>query len=128
VSAEINAVTVDCRDPRRQAAWWAKVLSYEMTERNRDEFKVSDPGGQPISLYFMRVPESKVVKNRLHLDLATDGPMELEVARLTDLGARVIDVRQDPQTLGNPDTWTVMQDPEGNEFCVTSWTTVTGWS
>lgn len=47
----------------------------------------------PPPLYFMRVPESKVVKNRLHLDLATDGPMELEVARLTDLGARVIDVR-----------------------------------
>ena len=73
-----------------------------MTERNKDEFKVSDPGGQPISLYFMRVPELKVVKNRLHFDLATDGPMQLEVARLTDPGARVIDSARIPQRSKTP--------------------------
>jgi hypothetical protein len=111
VSAQILAVVVDCRDPRRQAAFWATVLSYEMTERNKGEFKVSDPDGQRGSLYFMRVPESRVVKNRLHPDLATDGGMELEVARLTERGARVIDIRHDPDVLKYPDMWTVMQDP-----------------
>jgi glyoxalase superfamily protein len=99
-----------------------------MTERNRDEFKVSDRGGEGASLYFMQVPEPKVIKNRLHLDLITDGSMEEEVARLPELGARVIEVRHDPEELQSPDTWTVMQDPEGNEFCVSSWATVTNWN
>jgi Glyoxalase-like domain len=88
MAAQILAMVVDCRDPRRQAAFWGAALSYEVTERNRDEFKVSDRGGERGSLYFMRVPEPKVVKNRLHLDLVTHGSMEEEVARLTELGAR----------------------------------------
>jgi hypothetical protein len=127
LSATILAVIVDCREPRRQADFWASVLSYDVTERNRDEFKVSDPKGQGGALYFMRVPEAKVVKNRLHIDLVTEGSMEDEVERLTSLGGRVIEVRKDPDSLENPDTWTVMEDPEGNEFCVSSWTTITDW-
>ena len=46
---------------------------------------------------------------------------------LVQAGAHVVEVRQDPDSLSNPDTWTVMQDPEGNEFCVTSSASVTGW-
>jgi hypothetical protein len=76
----------------------------------------------------MRVPEPKIAKNRLHLDLVTEGPMEFEVARLVEMGARVVDVRHDPATYDNPDHWTVMTDPEGHEFCVTSWATLTGMS
>ncbi len=98
------------------------------TERNTDEYKVSGgvPGGP--SLYFMKVPERKVAKNRLHLDLLTEGQMESEVARLVEAGARVVEVREDPGSLQNPDTWTVLADPEDNEFCVTSKRTLTGWS
>jgi hypothetical protein len=121
------AVIVDCRDPRRQADFWAQALSHVASERNTDEFQVADPAGASSSLYFMKVPEPKVGKNRLHIDLVSDGPMEAEVARLVALGARVVEVRQDPDTLANPDTWTVMQDPEDNEFCVTSSLTLTGW-
>lgn len=129
MALEVFAVIVDCRDPRRQAEFWAEALSQVVNERNTDEFQVHDSSGvgSGASLYFMRVPEPKVGKNRLHIDLLTQGPMEPEVERLVALGARVVDVRQDPESLDNPDTWTVLQDPEGNEFCVTSSRTLTGW-
>jgi len=56
------------------------------------------------------------------------GTMESEVARLVDAGASVIEVREDPESLQNPDKWTVLADLEGNEFCVTSTSTLTGWT
>jgi predicted enzyme related to lactoylglutathione lyase len=128
VSATLLVVVVDCHDPRRQAEFWAQALAYKVSQRNPDEFRVSDPRGAGGSLYFMKVPEPKVGKNRLHLDLATPGSMEAEVARLVEAGAQVVEVRQDPSSLDNPDTWTVMRDPEGNEFCVTSTATLSGWA
>jgi Glyoxalase-like domain len=127
-SLSIFAIIVDCLDPRRQADWWANVLSYQVTERNTDEYQVGEGVPRRPSLYFMKVPERKVLKNRLHLDLITEGPMESEVARLVEAGARVVEVREDPDSLQNPDRWTVLTDPEDNEFCVTSRRTLTGWS
>ena len=126
ISASLLAVIVDCHDPLRQAEFWSQALAYKVRQRNPGEFLVSDPAGVGASLYFMKVPEPKVGKNRLHLDLVTSGPMEAEVARLAQAGAEVIEVRQDPASYDNPDTWTVMRDPEGNEFCVTSTATLTG--
>jgi len=126
ISASLLAVIVDCRDPRHQAEFWARVLAYKVSQRNPDEFLVSDPVGAGGSLYFMKVPEPKVGKNRLHLDLVTSGSMEAEVARMIEAGAELVEVRQDPASFDNPDTWTVMRDPEGNEFCVTSTSTLTG--
>ena len=77
MSLALFAIIVDCQDPRRQADWWANVLSFQVSERNTDEFQVGEGvPGRP-SLYFMKVPEAKVVKNRLHLDLLTEGPMEI---------------------------------------------------
>ena len=128
MSLSVFAIIVDCQEPRRQAEWWAKVLSFQLSERNTDEFQVGEGIAGTPSLYFMKVPEPKVVKNRLHLDLLTEGPMEPEVARLVEAGARVVEVRDDPDSLQNPDRWTVLADPEGNEFCVTSTQTLTGWS
>ena len=127
VPVSLLAVIVDCRDPHSQAEFWAQVLAYKVNQRNTDEFQVSDPAGVGGSLYFMKVPEPKVGKNRLHLDLVTSGSMEDEVMRLVGAGAQLVEVRQDPASLDNPDTWTVMRDPEGNEFCVTSTSTMTGW-
>jgi len=127
VPVSLLAVVVDCRDPLRQAEFWAQVLAYKLSRRNPGEFQVSDPAGVGGSLYFMKVPEPKVGKNRLHLDLVTSGSMEDEVMRLAGAGAELVEVRQDPAFLDNPDTWTVMRDPEGNEFCVTSASTITGW-
>jgi hypothetical protein len=88
VSVSLLAVIVDCHDPRRQAEWWAQVLAYEVNQRNPGEFQVSDHAGAGGSLYFMKVPEPKVGKNRLHLDLVTPGSMEAEVARLAEAGAQ----------------------------------------
>ena len=82
VSLSLLAVIVDCRDPRRQAEFWAHALAYRVSQRNPDEFLVSDPAGTGGSLYFMKVPEPKTGKNRLHLDVVTSGSMEAEVARL----------------------------------------------
>jgi hypothetical protein len=128
VSVSLLAVVVDCHDPLRQAEFWAQALAYKVSQRNPDEFQVSDPAGAGRSLYFMKVPEPKTGKNRLHLDLVTDGSMEAEVVRLVEAGAQLIEVRQDPASYDNPDSWTVMRDPEGNEFCVSSTATLTGWA
>ena len=128
MSASLLAVVVDCYDPLRQAEFWAQALAYKVSQRNPDEFQVSDPTGAGRSLYFMKVPERKAGKNRLHLELVTDGSMEAEVTRLVEFGAQLIEVRQDPASYDNPDTWTVMRDPEGNEFCVSSTVTLTGWA
>ena len=129
MTLKVFTVVIDCTDPRRQADFWAEALSCDVRERNPDEYLVSDPAGKAFPLYFMKVPEPKVGKNRFHLDLVTEGSMSEEVDRLVKLGARLIDVRQDdPQTHDNPDTWTVLEDLEGNVFCLTSSTTLSGWT
>lgn len=128
MAASLLAVVVDCHDPFKQAQFWATALSCGVVERNADEFALIDERGKSRTLYFVKVPEPKITKNRVHVDLLTDGSMHAEVARLVAAGAHVIDVRQDPDSLANPDMWTVLQDPEGNEFCVTSSATLTGWA
>ena len=126
MAISVLAVVADCRDSLSLARWWADVLDRQMSERNPGEYEVSDPGRRDTPLYFMNVPEPKSGKNRLHIDISTDAPLEEEVARLVAVGATLFEMRQDPPTLPNPDTWAVMQDPEGNEFCVFNSDTVTG--
>jgi hypothetical protein len=129
MTLNVFTVVIDCVDPRRQADFWAQVLSCDVRERNPDEYLVSDPAGEAFPLYFMKVPEPKVGKNRFHLDLVTDDSMTDEVNRIVKLGARVIEARQDDaDTHDNPDTWTVLEDLEGNVFCVTSSATLSGWT
>lgn len=109
MSAFIINVTFDAVEPRRLAEFWAAVTGYE-PESVSDEvvrLRATDPRGVR-RLIFWKVPEPKTAKTRVHIDLATkDG--ELEVERLKSLGA--IEVARFP-------AWTVMADPEGNEFCV----------
>lgn len=128
MSVSLFAVVVDCHDPEQLAQFWANALRWRSMRRNEGEFQVGDPDAGEVSLYFMSVPEPKVVKNRLHLDVLADGPMEVEVDRLIELGADLVQVRQDPDSFDNPDSWTVLTDPEGNEFCVTSTASLTGWA
>jgi Glyoxalase-like domain len=125
--ASILAVTVDCGDASQQAQFWSTVLSRTVVERNPDEFLVSDATGRTVPLYFMNVPEPKAGKNRWHLDLVTESPLADEVRRLTDLGAQLIEIRQEPDSMASPDTWAVLEDPEGNVFCVNNSATVSNW-
>lgn len=107
---QLRDIVIDCRHAPSLARFWADALDdYEIEDVDDDE---SEPGvlveGPGPSLYFQQVPEPKAGKNRMHIDLV-GGPREAEVARLERMGARVLQVY---------DEWTVMQDPEGNEFCV----------
>ena len=117
---EILCITFDCRDPLAQARFWATVLSYEIdrTWERFDEIQIDDPTGSGPPIYFMKVPEGKVVKNRVHLDVQPETSIEEEVVRLEEAGAHAVVTRQDPAGFEGPYIWTVMQDPEGNEFCV----------
>jgi len=118
--SSVFCVTFDCRDPERVARFWATALSYEvdLTWESFGEVLAADPAGTGPALYFMTVPESKTVKNRVHLDLVAEPSMEEEVARLVAAGAKAVVTRQDPEGFKDPYRWTVMEDPEGNEFCV----------
>ena len=114
MGVRIDSVTFDCTDPMRVAAFWAEALAFDLDpESDADGARVRDPSGRTDSLYFQPVPEGKVVKNRLHIDLRPSGSMAAEVERLTGLGA-TIRGRVDEEG----SFWTVMLDPEGNELCV----------
>jgi len=127
VAASILAVVVDCVDASAQARFSRVALDRLVIERNPREYRVGDPATDATVLYFMDVPEPNVTKNRLHIDVITDGDLAIEVDRLHVLGAALTEYRTDASTLTNPDRWAVMTDPEGNEFCVTSTSTLSGW-
>jgi predicted enzyme related to lactoylglutathione lyase len=122
MAVTMRYVVFDCRDPRAVAEFWATALGYVIDAPNEDsagEVLLDDPNGAGTSLGFMTVPEGKVVKNRVHIDVFPDTSMEIEVQRLIDAGASVVEERQDPlEGYIDPCVWTVMLDPEGNEFCV----------
>lgn len=133
-------VTFDVADPHAQAAFWAQVLGLEvedhsdlvdqlvaggripaedrMTVNGRSAFRdvaaCRDPRGVEPRFYFQKVPEGKVAKNRMHLDIHVEPDRKAdEVARLTGLGAELIETHDDRGPLAY-----VMRDPEGNEFCL----------
>ncbi|MGZ8571782.1 MAG: VOC family protein [Actinomycetota bacterium] len=117
---KVYYVTFDCADPRRLAEFWATALSYVVDAPNEDagEVELLDPSGDGPPLLFMKVPETKTVKNRVHLDLIPESTIEAEVERLEAVGARALTTLQDPEGYEGRHIWTVLQDPEGNEFCV----------
>lgn len=115
MTLRIQSFSIDSTDPSRLAGFWEQALGWRRTEDTPDEVALEPPAGSPPEipdLLFLRVPEEKAGKNRLHLDLR---PLdqEAEVARLEALGARRVDIGQGPDV-----TWVVLADPDGNEFCV----------
>lgn len=106
-------VAIDCHDFAALGHWWADALGWDIIDESDDEIELRDPSGVGPTLYFGNVPETKTIKNRLHLDFVPDD-QRAEVDRLTDMGARRVDIGQGDVT------WVVMADPEGNEFCVLS--------
>lgn len=141
-------VVIDAHDPRSLGAFWAVALGYVEEpppagfadwdaaldawgyppERRNSAYAVIDPTGTGPRVFFQQVPEDKIVKNRVHLDLraaaaAGADPTDREASkaarwaharRLVDLGGRVLTEVDDPRD----GAWIVMADPEGNEFCV----------
>jgi hypothetical protein len=112
VASTINTVSFDCADPRRLAEFWCIALGYEALDVEDDEAFIG-PSGCGSGLYFQRVPEGKVVKNRIHLDLRPPRSMADEVERLRNAGATDQRFVEEEGSF-----WTIMLDPEGNEFCV----------
>ncbi|MDJ1132123.1 VOC family protein [Streptomyces iconiensis] len=108
------AVVVDCADPREMARFWGGAMDWALHEVTDEHATLRSAKGVGPYLEFLRTPEPKTVKNRVHLDLRPYPGEEqaAEVARLRALGAGEID-------LGQGDVpWTCLVDPEGNEFCV----------
>ena len=114
--SSLRNVTIDCRDAYALASWWAQVLDRPLHDDDRPgdpEAVVLLGDGLP-NLLFEVVPESKQVKNRVHVDLQPDHPRDDEVERLLGLGATLLDDHRRPDGTG----WVTLADPEGNEFCV----------
>lgn len=107
---EIGFVTIDCRDPERLVAFWSEALGYEVKRNVYTTLR--DPSGSGVSLYFQEVPEARLAKNRVHLDLVSQ-TFATDLKRLVDLGA--VEIRQMEE---NGITWAVLEDPAGNVFCV----------
>jgi len=115
MTSKFTQLVIDCADPERLATFWRAVLGWEVKDRSEhgNEIEIADPAGALPTLLFIRVPEAKTVKNRLHIDVNAVGTdQQAEVERLVGLGARHVDVGQGEQS------WVVLADPEGNEFCV----------
>lgn len=112
MSLEIGSVTIDCADPERLSAFWSEALGTSVQGSFGDFVVLKRPpqGGPFVML--QRVPETGIAKNRMHVDL-TGEPRTEAVARLTALGANLIAEHSQPGS-----GWTVMADPEGNQFCV----------
>ena len=137
-------IVIDCADPAGLSAFWAEALHYKIQdpptgyanwqdwlrdhgipqEQWNDASAVVDPDGQGTRFFFQRVPEPKTAKNRMHVDLNISNAREvgadvgrrrvdIEVDRLMSLGATRVGANEQ-----HGEYWVVMQDPEGNEFCV----------
>ncbi|WP_031081980.1 VOC family protein [Streptomyces sp. NRRL WC-3549] len=108
-------LAVDAHDFPLSARFWCAVLDWKVLFGDEEEIVIgaADETAWP-GMCFLPVPEGKTVKNRLHIDLAPDD-RDAEVERIIGLGARRVDVGEDPGV-----TWAVLADPEGNEFCVLS--------
>jgi predicted enzyme related to lactoylglutathione lyase len=117
VGIRIQCVTVDAHDPGGLARFWSHALGWRVTEEDDEGSVIEPPEGSPANdvapdILFIRVPEGKTVKNRLHFDLRPDD-QHAQVDRLLALGATRADVGQTGE-----ERWVVLADPEGNEFCV----------
>jgi glyoxalase superfamily protein len=121
VPTRLVELAVDAADPARLARFWAAALGWQVVVEEPDEAEIEPPGydhPDPVALplVFVKVPDGKRVKNRMHLDVAPyrDEDQAAAVAALREAGAVPVDVGQ------RDVSWVVLADPEGSEFCVLS--------
>jgi hypothetical protein len=122
VTSKFTELAIDCADPSGLARFWCSVLGYEVQAEDDGFIAIGSPmapegkdrlGPVPPVLTFAHVPEGKIVKNRVHVDVnPTDRSQDEEIARLIGLGATVLNDSR-PEL-----SWVTLADPEGNEFDV----------
>ena len=119
MACRITELVVDCRNPEVLADFWCRVLGFVVLEREQDgSIEIGPAGTDPddpgLTLVFGPTSEPKQTKLRLHFDVnAVDRDQDAELQRLLELGARKADVGQTGE-----ESWHVLADPEGNEFCL----------
>jgi Glyoxalase-like domain len=119
MASRITELVLDCRNPVVLADFWCQVLGFVVLETGEDGYigigpADTDPGDPGLTLVFSPSTEPKQTKLRLHFDLnAVDRDQDEELQRLFELGARTADVGQTGE-----ESWHVLADPEGNEFCL----------
>jgi predicted enzyme related to lactoylglutathione lyase len=114
MTVSLHHIVVDAVDLPGLARFWAAVLDWRILSEREREVVIGPAVDAPVGICFMPAAQGKGGKNRLHLDLnPAPGEREAEIARILALGAVRVDIGQ----LGT-ESWTVLADPEGNEFCV----------
>ena len=118
MASRITELVLDAMDPDLLARFWCEVLGYVELDRIDGDIEIGPPeagfGGPQLTIVFNRTDQPKKDQLRLHIDInATDRDQDAELERLLALGARPADVGQTGE-----ESWHVLQDPEGNEFCL----------
>jgi predicted enzyme related to lactoylglutathione lyase len=110
----LHHIVVDAHDLPGLARFWTRALGWNILSEREREIVIGPDENAPVGICFMPVTEAKTVKNRVHLDLTTEAEdRDAEIERLLALGARRADIGQT-----GAESWAVLADPEGNEFCV----------
>jgi len=110
----LHHIVIDAHDLPRLARFWTEALGWKVLSEREGEIVIGTDENAPVGICFMPVTDAKVVKNRVHLDITTSTEdRDQEIERLLALGAQRADIGQTGK-----ESWTVLADPEGNEFCV----------
>ena len=118
MTVSLHHIVIDAHDLPRLARFWTQVLDWAILSEREREIVIGPDEHAAVGICFMPVTDDKVVKNRVHLDLNPGGDTspadrDAEIERIIALGAHRVDVGQT-----GDESWTVLGDPEGNEFCI----------
>ncbi len=110
----LHHIVADAHDLPGLARFWMRALGWKVLSERENEIVIGTDENAPVGMCFMPVTDPETVKNRMHLDLTSSAAdRDQEIDRLLALGARRVDIGQT-----GAESWTVLADPEGNEFCV----------
>jgi len=110
----LHHIVIDAHDLPALARFWTQALGWKVLSEREHEIVIGTDENAPVGICFMPVTDQKIVKNRVHLDITTEAQdRDQEIDRLIGLGAQRADIGQTGK-----ESWTVLADPEGNEFCV----------
>ena len=111
----IQFITIDCENPMLLAEFWCELLDWKIGGHDDESVWIEPKNSALVSspnILFVKNTDTKLVKNRLHLDLCPDNQL-VEVERAVSLGARNVEIGQTGE-----ESWVVLADPGGNEFCI----------